>query len=75
MHESRSGGGGGGTAWAGAGAGGPPVGGMVAGEAGERNGAVSPRKEAGRASLENWRSREAPEDGWRTAHRTDKWGM
>ena len=45
----------------------------------ERNGAISPRKEQGRASTENWRTRgsEVDDDGrWRGAGsgRTEKWG-
>lgn len=47
----------------------------------DRSGAVSPRKEQGRASTENWRSRTSAEgddaDRWRgsVAPRADKWGQ
>ena len=45
----------------------------------ERNGAISSRKEQGRASTENWRTRglEVDDDGrWRGAGsgQTEKWG-
>ena len=45
----------------------------------DRNGAVSPRKEQGRASTENWRSRAGENDDserWRGVggNRGEKWG-
>lgn len=45
----------------------------------ERNGAISPRKEQGRASTENWRSRSGENDEserWRGVggSRNEKWG-
>lgn len=71
VHEQR--------AWSERGTSGPV--GTVGGTSGteDRNGAISPRKEQGRASTENWRSRGSENDEterWRGvgSGRSEKWG-